>query len=223
MTHGVRHRTKATRTLVAMGVTAAAAAALAGCSGSDAGDGSDGGAPASPESFEARGVAVVAPAAQWREQGADADAAAEVLANTGMEGLLTPDDYVAQVQAGCPDQPLPADEAGWVCDEVESTAYLVFPAALTTGDVASAAATEGADGDWQIHIELTEAGASKLTALTADAAERQPQGAVALVIEGDVLSSPVVTQPFAGGSLVLAGGWDEAEARAVANGVNSDA
>ena len=69
----------------------------------------------------------------------------------------------------------------------------------------------------------TEDGASKFTALTADAAEREPQGAVALLIEGDVLSSPVVTQPFTGGSLMLAGGWNEAEARAAADDLHGNA
>lgn len=213
MAHGIRHRSRATRVVASVGVAAAAAVVLAGCSAGSAD------APASPASFEVRGVAVVAPVAQWREQAGDADAAAEVLATTGLGGLLTADDYVAQVEAGCPDEPLPADEAGWVCDEAESTAYLVFPAALTSDDVASAVSREGVDGDWQLQVEFTEGGASKLAALTADASEREPQGAVALVIEGDVLSSPVVTESITTGPLRLVGGWNEDEAKTLADGL----
>lgn len=192
-----------------MGVAAASAFALSGCS-ADGGD-----APAPTGSFQVREVAVVVPMAQWTEQAGNADSAAKVLASTGLDGSLTVDEYVAMVDAGCPTDPLPAEQAGWLCSQDESAAYLVVPAAVTADDVASAEAASGPGSDWEIHVTFTDSGLQKFGQLTSDASSRDPQGAVALVIDGRVQSAPVVMQAITRGTLILAGRWTEEEAKAL--------
>jgi preprotein translocase subunit SecD len=198
------------RTVAVMGVAAASALALSGCSA----DGDD--APASTGSFQVREVAVVFPMAQWAEQAGDADSAAKVLASAGLEGLLTGDEYVAMVDAGCPADPLPAEQAGWLCSQDESAAYLVAPAAVTADDVASAEAASRPDGHWEIRVILTDSGSQKLEQLTSEASSRDPRGVVAFVVDGQVESAPSVINAITGGSLSLAGDWTEEEAKALA-------
>ncbi|WP_291379257.1 hypothetical protein [Demequina sp.] len=223
MTHAVRRHTGATRTAALTITLAASAAVLAGCSGdNDDGERAEPSAPAA--SFEVRAVAVTVPVTQWSEQEGDTDAAAAVLAAWGLDGWLTPDDYVAQVAAGCPDAPLPADYAGWVCDEYGFTAYLVFPAALTADDVASVepvGPSEGVSGPWRVLVELTEEGGAKQAELTAEASARDPQGAVAIMIDGDVVSAPIVAQPLTTPAFSLEGGWDEDKARIIADSLSN--
>lgn len=193
------------RAVAAVGV-AAAALALSGCSA----DGGDAQAPAG--SFQAREVAVVVPMAQWTEQAGDADSAAKVLASAGLDGSLTVDEYVAMVDAGCPTDPLPVEQAGWLCSQDDSAAYLVVPAAVTADDVASAEAASGPGSDWEIRVTLTDSGSQKFGQLTSEASSRDPQGAVALVIDGRVQAAPVVMQAITGGTVILTGRWTEDDA-----------
>jgi len=156
---------------------------------------------------------VVVPMAQWTQQAGDADSAAKVLASTWLAGSLTVDEYVALVDAGCPTDPLPAEQAGWLCWQDESAAYLVVPAALTADDVANDEAASGPGSDWEIHVTLTDSGSQKLGRLTSEASSRDPQGAVALVIDGRVQSATVAMQAFTGGTLILTGRWTEGDAK----------
>ncbi len=202
------HRTM--RTIAIVGVAAASALALSGCSD----DGDD--APASTGSFQAREVAVMFPMAQWAEQADDVDSVAVVLASAGLEGLLTVDEYVAMVDAGCPADPLPAEQAGWLCSQDESAAYLVAPAAVTADDVASAEVTSRPDGHGEIRVILTDSGSQKFEQLTSEASSRDPRGAVAFVVDGQVELAPSVISTITGSSLSLAGDWTEVEAKALA-------
>ncbi|MBS45374.1 MAG: hypothetical protein CMH83_19825 [Nocardioides sp.] len=105
-----------------------------------------------------------------------------------------------------PDAPLAA------CDDA-GVKYLLGPAEVV-GGVASAQAQEDAAGGWGVAIELDDEQAAELEVLT----EALVAGAdaVALVVDGRVLSAPVVQEPLRDGEVLLSGDYDEAEAAALA-------
>lgn len=192
--------------------------ALAGCSsGENVAD-------VPPVSFEVREVAARVADSQWSDEAADADAAAAVLSQAGLDELLTADEYLAMVEAGCPANPLPSDQAGWVCDSAQSEAFLVFPATLTEADVDSAEAaqrvTSGEDSGgtpqprevWEVQVSFTTSGTAALEDLTADLSSRAPQGTIAFVVDGKVVSAPMVVSPISGGSAQLVAPWTKQEA-----------
>jgi preprotein translocase subunit SecD len=148
---------------------------------------SGGDAPELPASFQVREIAVAVPV----------------------------DEYVAMVEADCPGEPLPAEQAGWLCSADESVAYLMLPAALTGAEVASTDTSESG-GSWQVNVDLTDSGERVLIELTASAASRDPKGAIALVIDGRVQSAPVVWEAITGGPVALVGDWTEGEATSLA-------
>ncbi len=210
------------RAVAVMGVAAASALSLSACSA----DGGDAQAPTG--FFQVREVAAMVPMAQWTEQAGDADAAAKVLSSTGLDGSLTVDEYLAMVDAGCPTDPLAADEAGWLCKADQSEAFLVFPAVLTADDVDSAEASpqvsSGEDtggtpqplGMWEVRVNFTESGAAAFEDLTADLSSRNPGGSIALVVDGEVITAPMVMSPISGGSAQLVVPWTKQEAESLA-------
>ena len=160
---------------------------------------------------------------QWSEQTHDVSVARQVLADTGLDEFLTPQEYVDLAAAGCPAESLPTHQAGWVCDAAEADAYLVFPAELTSAEVATADYGPSLGGGWEVHVQPTDSGEQLFATLTARASSREPQGAIAFMIDGQVVSAPVPWETITGGSWTLAGGlmgeWSEDEAKALAANV----
>ena len=100
------------------------------------------------------------------------------------------------------------------------------PAALTGDHVDGASAfTDPELGNWQVDVEFRGAGSDKWADLTADAAcasPGHPQRRVAIVLDGDVISSPQVETSvpckigIPGGSTTITGHFSEQEAQQLA-------
>jgi SecD/SecF fusion protein len=100
------------------------------------------------------------------------------------------------------------------------------PAALTGDDVDGASAvTDPQLGRWQVDVDFRGAGEGKWTELTADAAcagPGEPQRRVAIVLDGEIISSPQVETTVGcdvgirGGSTIITGDFPQEEAQELA-------
>lgn len=103
-------------------------------------------------------------------------------------------------------------------------AKLRLAAARITGvDVGSAEAmaleAQGGGTEWVVLISLTPEGATKLEELTTGLVGER----LAIVVDGVVVSAPMVQEPITGGSVQVSGDLTEAEARALAEGIGGTA
>ncbi len=124
--------------------------------------------------------------------------------------------------AECAQAPLALNESGWICDDATSTAYLVEPASLAAGDVATVRAGESEQPDstaWVVRLTFTATGAKRFEELTTEASgATPPANKIVIVVDGEVVSAPAVMSPILGGeaSIALNDGEAEAEAEALA-------
>gem|GEM_PF-589517 len=86
---------------------------------------------------------------------------------------------------------------------------------LSNDAIRSARVTHGEGAAWQIEVVFTEAGGGRFAEIT-EAATGRP---LAIVVEGGLLSAPIVREPIAGGKAVITGAFSEAEARRIARGL----
>lgn len=98
----------------------------------------------------------------------------------------------------------------------DQTVYLSEQVALTHRDVESASASEGTSGP-QIEVLFTEAGAQKLAEVTRKGLMK-PLG---IVIDGRLVSAPVVKAEISGGRAVITGSFSEEEAKHLAAGITA--
>jgi preprotein translocase subunit SecD len=101
-----------------------------------------------------------------------------------------------------------------------SMKYVLGPVIVSGTDVETATAQleQQPDLGWSILIELTpEAGEAFQVATEAAASSLSPQNEIATVIDGRIVSSPVVLEPITGGRVVLIGRFTEMEANALAS------
>ncbi|MBV2354473.1 protein translocase subunit SecD [Streptomyces sp. J2-1] len=98
--------------------------------------------------------------------------------------------------------------------------YLLGPAAVDGTDVKNAQAaidTQGAGG-WQVQMNFTSAGAKKFADVTGKLAQnQQPQNEFGIVLDGEVVSSPFVSQAITGGQAQISGSFSQQEAQSLAN------
>lgn len=115
-----------------------------------------------------------------------------------------------------PDKPTVA------CGEVDKVwyKYLLGPAAVDGTDVKKAAAvfdTQGAAG-WQVNMTFTGKGSKKFATITGQLAQnQQPQNEFAIVLDGNVVSSPFVQNAITGGQAQISGSFKQEEAQGLAN------
>ncbi|MFG2575296.1 protein translocase subunit SecD [Streptomyces sp. NPDC048481] len=128
-------------------------------------------------------------------------------------------DKAARTKAGegvKPDVPTVA------CGEVDKVwyKYLLGPAAVDGTDVKKAQAvfdTQGAAG-WQVNMNFTGKGSKKFATITGQLAQnQQPQNEFAIVLDGDVVSSPYVQNAITGGQAQISGSFKQEEAQSLAN------
>ncbi|GGR80042.1 protein translocase subunit SecD [Streptomyces humidus] len=113
-------------------------------------------------------------------------------------------------------------DATVACGEVDKVwyKYLLGPAAVDGTDVKKAQAvfdTQGAAG-WQVNMTFTGNGSKKFAAVTGKLAQnQQPQNEFAIVLDGNVVSSPYVRNAITGGQAQISGSFKQEEAQSLAN------
>ncbi len=98
--------------------------------------------------------------------------------------------------------------------------YVLGPAAVDGTDVKKAQAvfnTQNASG-WTVTMEFTSKGAKKFADITGKLAQNQsPQNQFAIVLDGDVVSDPYVSQALTGGNAEISGRFTQEQAQSLAN------
>ncbi|MER7933497.1 protein translocase subunit SecD [Streptomyces sp. NPDC093272] len=98
--------------------------------------------------------------------------------------------------------------------------YVLGPAAVDGTEVKKAQAvfdTQGASG-WQVQMNFNSSGAKKFADVTASLAKnQQPQNEFGIVLDGEVVSSPYVSQSITGGQAEISGSFKQEEAQSLAN------
>ncbi|WP_209445581.1 protein translocase subunit SecD [Streptomyces roseochromogenus] len=98
--------------------------------------------------------------------------------------------------------------------------YILGPAAVDGTEVKNAAArfdTQGASG-WQVVMNFTSSGSKKFADVTGQLAKNQaPQNEFAIVLDGEVVSSPFVQTAITGGQAEISGSFTQQDAQSLAN------
>ncbi|WP_234531707.1 protein translocase subunit SecD [Streptomyces shenzhenensis] len=109
------------------------------------------------------------------------------------------------------------------CGQVGSVwyKYVLGPARVDGTDVKKAQAvfdTQGAAG-WQVQMTFTGGGAKKFADVTAELAKNTspPTNEFGIVLDGEVVSSPTVSQSITGGQAEISGSFTQEEAQSLAN------
>ena len=88
----------------------------------------------------------------------------------------------------------------------------LLPAAAVTGDMVESARAVPADGGAQVDFTLTPPGAKALAALTQDNVGRR----IAILVDGQVVSAPLLREPISGGKGQITGSFNLAQAQELA-------
>ncbi|MET9451046.1 protein translocase subunit SecD [Streptomyces cinerochromogenes] len=108
------------------------------------------------------------------------------------------------------------------CGEIDGAwyKYLLGPAAVDGTEVKKAQAvfnTQSAAG-WQVQMTFTGSGSKKFADITGQLAQKgDPQNQFGIVLDGDVVSSPVVHEAITGGQAEISGSFKQEEAQSLAN------
>jgi preprotein translocase subunit SecD len=98
--------------------------------------------------------------------------------------------------------------------------YILGPAEVEGTDVDKASAvfdTQGAAG-WKVTMDFTGKGGKKFASITGKLAKNQsPQNQFAIVLDGEVVSDPYVSQALTGGTAEISGSFDQQESEDLAN------
>ncbi|MEI8410046.1 MULTISPECIES: protein translocase subunit SecD [unclassified Kribbella] len=116
-------------------------------------------------------------------------------------------------QVDDPNKPL------FACDRQGTYKYLLGPAILKGTDLSDASAGIPQGGfQWQVNLKFTGEGGDKFLKATQNISARgEGQNLFAIVLDGETISTPSVSQPIPGGQAQITGTFTEAEARDLAN------
>ncbi|WAU80859.1 protein translocase subunit SecD [Streptomyces sp. Qhu-G9] len=98
--------------------------------------------------------------------------------------------------------------------------YILGPAEVEGTDVDKAAALFDSQGGagWKVTMDFTSKGADKFASITGKLAKNQsPQNQFAIVLDGEVVSDPYVSQALTGGNAEISGSFNQQEAEDLAN------
>ena len=101
----------------------------------------------------------------------------------------------------------------------EGETFVLGPLIVDGSSVRSAQAVPpqlGTDPSWAVQVQLTPRATDAFTAATETLLARQ----IAFVIDGAIVSAPVVQAPITSGAMQVTGTFDEAEARALASSLD---
>lgn len=118
-----------------------------------------------------------------------------------------------QQQVDDPNKPL------FACDRDGQYKYLLGPAIMKGTDLSDATAGIPQGGfQWQVNLQFTGEGGDKFLKATQNISARgEGRNLFAIVLDGEVISTPSVSQPIPGGQAQITGSFSEAEARDLAN------
>ena len=92
--------------------------------------------------------------------------------------------------------------------------YLKRRVSLSNKHIAAAQVQQGEQGP-QIHIVFTDKGREQFAKLTRDNLNKP----VAVIVDGNVISAPIIREEIPGGEAVIAGKFTVEEATRIANGI----
>ncbi|MFD7402722.1 protein translocase subunit SecD [Streptomyces sp. NPDC059866] len=98
--------------------------------------------------------------------------------------------------------------------------YLLGPAGVdgTEVDKAQAVYDTQSGAGWKVQMDFTSAGAKKFADITGKLAQNQsPQNQFGIVLDGEVVSSPYVSQSITGGNAEISGTFTQQEAESLGN------
>ncbi|WP_307673487.1 protein translocase subunit SecD [Streptomyces sp. V4I2] len=129
-------------------------------------------------------------------------------------------DATARAKAGDGAKPADSTVACGQNSQGQWQKYVLGPAEVDGTDVDEAKAvlntTTGAG--WTVTMDFTDGGAKKFGDITGKLAQNQsPQNQFAIVLDGDVVSDPSVSQALTGGSAEISGNFNQESAQSLAN------
>ncbi|MDT0345564.1 protein translocase subunit SecD [Streptomyces litchfieldiae] len=145
------------------------------------------------------------------EDAADLQARLDALDCTTEEGRLAASQAAAQAKD---------DEPTVACDSDGVYKYVLGPVAVPGTDVSSADAVfDSQQGrGWIVQMEFNGSGADKFADITAELATQvEPQNRFAIVLDGEIVSAPTVSERLGGGSAEISGGFNQESAEDLAN------
>ncbi|MBT2403357.1 MULTISPECIES: protein translocase subunit SecD [unclassified Streptomyces] len=97
--------------------------------------------------------------------------------------------------------------------------WLLGPAGVNGQDVDNAKGIiDPQSGQWIVTMQFTDKGADKFAKVTGElAAKQSPQNQFAIVLDGDVVSDPSVSQALTGGNAQISGGFTQQSAQDLGN------
>ncbi|MFF5212066.1 protein translocase subunit SecD [Streptosporangium sp. NPDC000396] len=105
------------------------------------------------------------------------------------------------------------------CSQDGSVKYVLDKAAVTGTSIASASAgVEQTTGEWLVQLAFKGQGPDQWSKVTTTAFNSQPpRNQIAMVLDGVVISAPVIQEPITGGRAQISGGFTQVTADALAN------
>ncbi len=116
---------------------------------------------------------------------------------------------------------LDSDRVTLIGSDPYPSKYILGPVLVDGADVAEAIAVQtkpltGPPG-WEVEFRLTVEGANKFAAATSKAVSAQsPRDQIAIIVDGRVVSAPIVQSPIRNGRGVISGNFNEQQARTLA-------
>jgi preprotein translocase subunit SecD len=125
-------------------------------------------------------------------------------------------------EAGCPDLRIEPSEAV-VAQNAEGVRDRLGPAIATDENVVAARVTQAGDPDgWFIDVQLDASGTTAMAAATRTAvAQPAPRNMIAILVDGVVVSAPIVNVPIDAGGLLIPGNFSKTDAQALVDEITS--
>jgi preprotein translocase subunit SecD len=115
----------------------------------------------------------------------------------------------------CPDDVPGSEEI--VLEDAQGARYRLAPAAFTAADVGDARPEEQPDGSWGVVVRLRLEATEPFRELTGEAAALPPpRNRLAIVVDGALVSAPIVQAEIPVGTFVIVGDLDRPGAAALA-------
>lgn len=108
------------------------------------------------------------------------------------------------------------------CDTDGAYKYILGAVSVPGRDVSSADAVyDSEDGQWVVQMDFNDAGTEKFADVTEElASQSSPKNQFAIVLDGEIVSAPSVSERLGGGSAEISGSFTQESAEELANILN---